>query len=357
MLIVSYEQYGVHVDTAMYCRHLSHLYDFTYICPNRGYARIEPSGATVRYQDRWLLGKVELALLRATIATLLHNRHDLVFLMNTKLSFLIRLLFARLPMILDVRTGSVARDERERRREERWIRLNARFFSRVTVVSEGLGRRLGLNPRRFRVMPVGADRIDVQRSSREGRFRLLYVGTFTNRSLETTIAGFAAFARRHPELECRYTLVGSGSPNDLDAITKEIGRQGADELVSMPGRIPFDSLGEYFASHDVGIAYTPALECYEEQPSTKIWEYLQAGMPCMASDTAANRRIVDTSSGVLVGEGPEEVTRGLENVAARLGNYDPEVLRSRAADRTWERIAHEIVAPIFDEALRGERCR
>lgn len=352
LLIVSFEQFGYHIDTFEYCRHLQDKFRITYICPDQGLPRRELPGVGVVYGSRPPLGKVELGLLRDAARTISRQKPDVVFLRRTKFSFLLRLRHPRTPMIFDVRSGSVEVDPRRRRFENALLRFNSRFFRDITVISEGLKRQLRL-PRRARILPLAADRQPRLSAAPRDELRLISIGTFHNRHLERTVEGVGRFlAERDSDIPLRYTIVGFGSEAEVAAIRKAAIDHGLQDAVEIRDRVDHEEVPALLAEHNIGVAFTPQVPWFEHQPSTKIYEYLHSGLLCIATDTAANRDVISNVNGVQVDGTAESFARGLDRICDLVPRSSPSAIAEGAREFTWERVVNDTLAPFMETVRR-----
>jgi glycosyltransferase involved in cell wall biosynthesis len=348
LLLVSFEQFGYHTDTFEYCRHLGERYRITYLCPDQSLPRKSLAGVDVVYQSRPPLGKVEIGLLLEAHRLLRSQHFALAFLRRTKFSFLLRLRHQNIPMVLDVRSGSIEEGRLQRMIENGLLRINVAFFSNITVVSKGLAKQLRL-PNKAHELPLGADPKLVTVDPYQNELRLVYVGTFKNRHLERTVEGLGEFVRRGAvDLPVCYTLVGFGSEKERAAIRSAAVAAGLDDRVTIHGRMDREDLSSLLAEHNIGVAFTPRVPWFEHQPSTKIFEYLQSGLLCIATDNAANRATISLGNGVLVDDTPDGFSRGLEQAAAKLLTWNPRAAADSVRDHTWEAIVTDNLIPYFE---------
>jgi len=346
--MVSFEQFGYHIDTFEYCRHLRDRYRITYLCPDRGLPRCELMGVEVVYCGRPPLGKIELGLLLESSAAIRNIKPDAVFLRRTKFSFLLRLRHPRTPMVFDIRSGSVEASPWRRGVENLVMRFNSWFFRDITVISEGLARQLHL-PRRARVLPLAADRQPHLTTAGREEIRLIYVGTFQNRHLERTVHGLGRFlAERDPGIPIRYTIVGFGSEAEVAAIREAVIETGLQDTVLIHDRVDHGAVAALLAEHNVGVALTPKVPWFEHQPSTKIFEYLHSGLFCIATDNAANRDVISDDNGVLIGDSADAFAEGLLRICELLPRWNPKAVADGVQESTWERVVRDTLAPLLE---------
>ena len=111
------------------------------------------------------------------------------------------------------------------------------------------------------------------------------------------------------------------------------------------------ALPAVLAEHNVGVAFTPQVPWFEHQPSTKVFEYLQCGLLCVATDNHANREIISPASGVLVPDTAEGFRRGLEQMVQLLRAWEPRKVADGVRDHTWRAIVNHNLAPFFERII------
>jgi glycosyltransferase involved in cell wall biosynthesis len=124
---------------------------------------------------------------------------------------------------------------------------------------------------------------------------------------------FIEGALRVPDL----TAVILGSGPLLESLREWVQNNDWSERVRFPGRVPLSELADYTASAEVGVALIQnvCLSYYYSLPN-KLFEYIQAGLPIIASDFPEMRRIVQQHQvGMVVDpESPQAVAQGLRTV-------------------------------------------
>lgn len=348
LLLVSFEQFGYHIDTFEYCRYLRARYHIVYLCLDHGLSHRKLRGVEVQYCRRRPLGKVEVGLLLDTSDAIGRLHPDVVFLRRTKVSFLLRLCHPRTPMVFDVRSGSVETDALRRGYENLLLRFNSWFFRHITVISGGLARQLRL-PQRARVVPLAASLPDQLTTATRGELGLVYIGTFKNRQLERTVDGLAQFlAGGNSGLSVHYTIVGFGSNDERNTLQKTVLEHGLENRVEIRERLDHDDLPALLSTHNVGVAFTPQVPWFEYQPSTKIYEYLHSGLLCIATDNAANREVISEENGVLVGDTGDSFAKGLDRILKLLPFWDPKIVAVGVQEETWEWIVEHSLDPLLE---------
>lgn len=150
-----------------------------------------------------------------------------------------------------------------------------------------------------------------------------------------------------------FVLIGGGRLDpSLRTIVAEL---GLDERVRFIPTVALAELPSYTASADIGIQpiENTCLNHYTTD-SNKLFEYVQAGLPVIASDLPEIRRVVrEHDLGVLVPPGDSDaLTAALRELVADAGRraYYAQQSRKAAAVLNWESQEHELVA-LYDRVL------
>jgi glycosyltransferase involved in cell wall biosynthesis len=351
LLIVSFSQFGYLTDTLYYCRYLKDNWRIRYLCWDYGLKRIEVPGVDVIYLSRHggFVSRV-LRFLRAAVREV-RREYDVVFIVYFRFCSVVRLLAPSSTILLDIRTGYVMPGDVRRLLHNAFLSFESRFFRKVSVITEELRDLLRIPRGKAHIIPLGAE----QRFSGPRAFtelRLLYVGTLSNRGIDKTVEGYGGFLRAYTGgIRCSYDIIGSGEERYERHIKDAISRLPQGHGVTMHGRIPHDQLGPYFQRATVGVAFVPIVPAQEPQPYTKVYEYLLAGLPVLATRNATNRRIITEERGVLVADTPEGVATGLAQLVQRLSSFDAAAIAGGMADSTWEAVVMKNVGPYLASCI------
>lgn len=348
LLIIGRSQFGYHIDTYFYCKYLADLYQVTYLGWDYDRPRVSLEGITIRYVSR-RGGKVRRFLrLIHRAGEELRRDHDHVLLKYFAGCSVIRALALGERMILDVRTARVTGHRMARRFYDALLRLEAKLFGNVTIISKSLANRLGLSAGKVHVLPLGADVISGSRKHFE-RLDCLYVGTLNNRNVEDTVRGFALFHDgADGELVRTYTIIGSGDHGEEQELAQIARTLGVGAHVSLLGPIPHQKLAPYFERCNVGVSFIPLTEYFDCQPPTKTFEYLLSGMPVIATRTTENRRVITDTNGLLIDDTAEGFASGLAEMVRRRNQLDSDQIREASLEFTWERIVLENLHPYLE---------
>ena len=146
------------MDTLYYCNYLHNKFDITYICWDFGDNKIETEAVKVIYISR--SGGVFRRTFRYLLTTmkilLKTNKSAVIFVKYFKgVCSILRILNFNRKMILDIRTCSVFKGGAKRAFFDQLIRIESIFYSNITVASDGLKKKLGLNDK-AKVLPIGS---------------------------------------------------------------------------------------------------------------------------------------------------------------------------------------------------------
>ena len=270
------------------------------------------------------------------------NEYDVVFIKYFKGCSLLRLLRPGKIYIMDIRTGAVNNKKHIRVFEDCLLKIEAKVFSNITVVSESLANKL--NIKKYHVVPLGAlplsDRKSLLVPSDE--VNLVYVGTFNGRQLEKTIEAVYLFKVRNPHVDIHYYLVGDGVEADKKKVLECIEKFNLKSVVSVEGFVPHHELKFYFEKAHVGIAYIPVTVFYNVQPATKIYEYCLSSIPVLATNTTENIRILDHCFGLVVADNAVDFSYGIERILERISRNELNFDYKKTEKFNWNVVVRDL---------------
>jgi glycosyltransferase involved in cell wall biosynthesis len=186
--------------------------------------------------------------------------------------------------------------ERQSRRERLFYQLERWTVGRADLVIAANDRRAELMREHYRlartplvvgnVPPAPQKRADLEevlgrwprlRRTRPGSVRVVYQGDI---DLDR---GLGVFVEAMKLLEERFEIVFVGGGPHVEALGQRCTEAGLGERAVVAGRIPRADLEAFLPACDVGIITysTRGLNCIYCAPN-KIYEYSQAGLPCLA---------------------------------------------------------------------------
>jgi glycosyltransferase involved in cell wall biosynthesis len=179
--------------------------------------------------------------------------------------------------------------------------LGARFASLVLPIGEAQRDDLiehGCAPDRVRLMYMGVDgSFEPPRPAPppdpgdEGRpLRLVYVGSISGARGRDVMLGALAMVNRQRRI-ATLTLVGA-TPEQAAECASLAQRLGIGDALTVVGRVPGGAVPGYLRNADVGLCLWEDIQHWRYNPPTKLFEYLVAGLPVMASNIRTHTQYV-----------------------------------------------------------------
>ena len=228
------------------------------------------------------------------------------------------------------------------------LKFDIKCFRYVSIISESLKDYLKITNRNISILPLGSSIISSTNKCFD-KISLVYVGIFSFRDIEKTIVAINELFLEKPELKntLEYYIIGYGYYNEEKYYQEIINDLKLTKQVHLIGKLAHERLPEYFDKCNVGVSFIPINEYFNYQPPTKTFEYLLSGMPCIATDTFENRKIINEENGVLIKDSMEGFKNGILKIIDT--KYDSESIRSNQLNNTWEYIVNEKLVPIFNQ--------
>ena len=350
ILLITHNQFGYQIHMYEYAKYLRDDYDIKYLCFDYGRKKIQIPQVDVIYVERSSSrGKRLFDLLRAINQHLKKNRYDLIVLKYFPFASLVRLLFTKDKIFLNIRTGYTSSNSFRNFVSNSLLRLEASVFTDLIVLSESLRNYLGISQKKSVIIPLGAE-VFSRKEYRYTSLDLIYVGTFNNRNIDETIIGFNKFYQNNKiELELSYTIIGFGSEEEEANIIKYIEKFNLEDVVKFIGLVPYNELPAYFGQCNVGVSYIPITPEYDVQPPTKTIEYLLSGLPTIATATKENKKLINHRNGALIDDTSDDFCRGLSKIASC--EYDNSEIRKSVEEYRWEVIVNKKFKPLVQALI------
>jgi len=345
LLIITKRQFGHHTNYYKYCELLKEDFKITFICFDTGLEKLKMNGVAVKYIP-WK-GPKAIRGVRFLITSIINIARfkGLIYVNYFEKSQILKKVFPKKKMILDVRTLSISTNEALRKTQDEELLKTCSYYDHITPISEGVQKKLNLTDENSTVLPLGADAISMTNKSFDN-LRLLYVGTLNGRNIDQTIKGLATYIEKHQDVDIIYDIIGDG--NELKMLKELVNDLHLTKYIKLHGRIPHFKLQPFFDNSNIGISYIPMTEYYDFQPPTKTFEYIMSGMPCIATKTSENIKLITTENGVLCEDNPESFSNALEKMMLKKSNFNSKLIRESLVDYSWENIVKNTLKPILN---------
>ena len=147
-----------------------------------------------------------------------------------------------------------------------------------------------------------------RRFQQVGGLSILYTGTFERyQGVDVLIKSFEQVVQRHPE--SRLILVG-GKPEQIQKYQDLVSQLGLDDSVEFTGIVSLDDANEYI--HLADILVSPRIE--GTSVPLKIYTYLHAGKPILATDIPAHSMVLNQENTHLVEPSVAGMVKGLSRL-------------------------------------------
>lgn len=344
ILIVGLVQYGYNTDWYKYSELLSERYNVYYLCRSATKPLISSNKVNVIYfdasnRDYYIKILGEVKKLKK------HIDFKKVFVYVYPLCSLMRLLFSKEQLIMDIRTSYIKSPIAT------WIcnkliKWDSVFYGKISVISWGVADFLNLNKKKCCYLPLGGEALGYYPKDMSS-LKLFYVGTFYDRNIEKTIEGLSIFKKNNPDSDVSYTIVGVGSSDEISKIRNTISSYSLEDCVHFIGEKRGEELINLFKRHNVGVSYIPLTDYYDCQPPTKTFEYLLASMLVLATPTSENAKVINNDNGKLCNsDTPEDFASALSFIYENRMSYDLKDVYSQSLMYSWKFIVENYLLKI-----------
>ncbi len=312
ILMVNQGQFGYMAGYYHYCKHLTAQgHKITYLCNDYNLKKVFLNGVDVIYIDLESSLKWRIAF-KHKLRELISNKcFDIVLCAYFKGCSILKSSFGNVPVIIDIRSGDVAKNKIKRYFFNKLIKFETSLFSRRMILSQSLADKLKLNKDSYDIVPLGAD-VVYSGDKDYTKMNLFYVGTLFQRDIYKTIQGIVKFVEEFPNVEINYDIVGFGAEDDELLIKKLIKEYNLSDRVVFHGRINYEMLKPFFEKANIGVAFVPMTPYYDCQPATKIYEYVLSGMYCIATNTYENRILIEPVNGIICEDNADSFYQSLK---------------------------------------------
>lgn len=193
----------------------------------------------------------------------------------------------------------------------------------------------------------------IPKSSSESQFTLIYVGSITeDRGVFEMLELIRQLQEKHPEAYC-LKLLGPMTNSLEIKVQAYINQHQLETAVQVYGRVPYPEIWKAYAESDLGLCLLHPIPNYLHSMATKLYEYMAASLPILASDFPDwENFIAKHQSGTVSSPfDTEKLIREVEKRAANPRFYAKEGERGRLAyeqEYHWGIEAQKMLSTIYD---------
>ncbi|MGV8984101.1 glycosyltransferase [Clostridium sp.] len=361
ILILSNMQFGYLVDTLKYCEYLGDIYKIGVVCVDDGLPKVVKDNIQVEYikNDNKYMKRINF--IKSTKAVADKFNPDVIFFDYFRGCSIVKLFLGnKFVYNVDIRTGSINTNYIKRKIMNFLLKVECSIFKNVSIISKGLQQQIGIRTKTVHWLPLGGDlsseggKLPVEKSKRKN-YKAVYVGTLFRRNIGQTVVGIKYFVEKYTDedYDITYDIIGgSHISEDEELIKKYIYDLGLSDIIRFHGRLDHNSAMGIVSKADIGISYIPITKYFNFQPPTKTFEYLLAGLPCLATNTFENAQIVKEVNGVIIKDNPEDFCHGLYKIINNYENYNSCEIVKSVEDYTWENIVLNNLQPYINSIIK-----
>lgn len=165
-------------------------------------------------------------------------------------------------------------------------------------------------------MGVADDFFDCQQSghSASDPLRLIYIGSVSKpRGRDVMLDAMALLGVA--STQAHLTIVGADD-SEIAYCRERIRTLRVEDTVTIMGRVPGCEIPHYLARADAGICLWEDRPWWRFNPPTKLFEYLAAGLPVLASDIRTHTRYIENGhNGLVFSYGAVDLARAIGEMA------------------------------------------
>ncbi len=211
----------------------------------------------------------------------------------------------------------------------------------------------GCNPQRVEMIYMGVadafEQNEAPKAHHQDWLKIVYVGTVSvQRGRDVMLDAMANIAQDN--IPVHLTIIGANTA-ELNYCNNRIKHLGIQAHVDVKGRVTGDQIPDLLAQADVGICLWEDKPWWRFNPPTKLFEYLAAGLPVLASDICTHTRYVQHwHNGLIFDYSVEGLTTALADLALNENRILP--LKQQAANDgqqyLWRHIEPQFLQKIAD---------
>lgn len=245
----------------------------------------------IYYPEHIELAKSRFDLLKKSLLRIReHAKKDTKFILIVRffhLALVLKILsifvsgIRRQSICLDVRTSSVQPSRIKRSVSNQILKFTAQFFDDVLVISHSVAKRLGV--KKYKKLPFGFRGVSQKRKKLDltdgaSILKCVYVGTVNRPGL----VEFFDSLTRTCFANSVNLLIDVYTENTEANLLKRIEEISSTRIC---GKLKRDDFQHILSNYHIGLSPLPDSDLYDYQPHTKIFEYLECGLPYVTKRT------------------------------------------------------------------------
>lgn len=245
----------------------------------------------------------------------------------------------------------------------RWLVFQgARKAACVMPIGEAHAEDLlahGCDAQRLRLIYMGADSMFAQaglafvRETNDSPLELIYIGTVSKARGRDVMLEAVSMVNKQG-MRARLTIVGADA-EQLDYCANYARQLGITDAVIMHGRVPGRDIPGFLKHADVGLCLWEDQPWWRFNPPTKLFEYLVAGLPVLASNIRTHTQYIAHGQNGIVFEYESgslaQAIRELSERCAELPTFKQRAFES-STPYLWESIE-----PVFLQTVQELACK
>ncbi len=349
LLVINGAQFGYSAGHYHYCKYLKSDFEIHYICYDRDLPKMELTHVKVTYvpfEKSKAKRLISLFKTASNISRLLNP--EVLYIVYFNFSVLMKWFCKGKTKVLDIRTGSLDNSALKRNYSNLYITIQALFFKKVIILSEGLRNKLGVSSKKTLILPLGAD-IYFDGDHNYQNMHLLYIGTLDGREINKTISGLSHYLIKFPERksEVSYTIIGFGAEEEISKINRSISESNLSDVIKYVGRKNYSELESYLKNANIGISFVPMTEFYDSQPPTKTFEYILNGLFTIATATSENKLLINETNGLICNDDVTSFSKSLETYQLVKHKLNSKAIRTTLMNFEWSQLVKTKLIPFI----------
>lgn len=214
--------------------------------------------------------------------------------------------------------------------------------------------RAGCDPDRVQLIYMGVDRSFVQalpdnHTAPNAPLELVYNGTVNQLRGRDIMLEAIAIANSEQQI-ARLTIVGA-SEDQIQYCNEYATQLGIADAVKISGRVPGHQIPALLKNADFGLCFMQDLPWWRFNPPTKLFEYLVAGVPVLASDIQTHTQYVSNwYNGMIC----QYDSRSLADAIIRIWHHRKNLpVLKQGARESGEQYLWDRIEPAFLQSIKG----